>query len=94
MPHYDYYCSNEECGTTFELFLPMTRVDEPTEKPCPKCKQQTISRELAAPMICDPVRIGVKKGPADFDKYVLGKIKAKHPKHNMGNTKLNHARDI
>lgn len=94
MPHYDYYCSNEECGTTFELFLPMSRVDEPTQKPCPSCNHESISRQPAAPLIGDPVRMGVTKPPADFSKYVLGKIKEKHPKHNMGNTKINHARDI
>jgi putative FmdB family regulatory protein len=83
MPFYDYYCSNEECGNTFELFLPMSRVDEPITKPCPECKKNTIVHEPAAPLIGDPVRLGVTRAPSDFQKYVLGKIQAKHPKHNM-----------
>ena len=94
MPYYDYYCTNEKCGNTFEMFLPIDRLEEPTKKPCPKCKKKTVQNQIASPMICDPVRMGVKKAPADFDKYVLGKIKAKHPKHNMGNTKTSHAKEI
>lgn len=94
MPYYDYFCNDADCQTTFELFLPMSRVYEPTENPCPKCGKKTILKEPSAPMICDPVRLGVKKAPAEFDKYVLGKIKARHPKHSMGNTKVSHAKEI
>ena len=32
--------------------------------------------------IADPVRIGVQKPPADFQKYVLGKVKAGQPGAN------------
>ena len=92
MPYYDYSCST--CDYTFERSLQMSRVDEPTESPCPNCSSMTITNVIGAPLVCDPVRIGVKKAPTDFDKYVLGKIKAKHPKHNMGNTKTSHAKEI
>lgn len=32
----------------------------------------------------DSVRLGVTKPPSDFTKYVLGKIKERHPKGNIG----------
>lgn len=35
------------------------------------------------PPIIDEVRIGRKKPPADFQKYVIEKIKAKNPGNNM-----------
>jgi len=31
----------------------------------------------------DSIRLGIKKPPADFQKYVLGKIKARHPLGNV-----------
>lgn len=43
----------------------------------------TITNVIGAPLVCDPVRIGVKKAPTDFQKYVMGKIQAKHPKGNV-----------
>ena len=32
----------------------------------------------------DAVRLGVTKPPSDFSKYVLGRIKERHPKGNIG----------
>lgn len=94
MPYYDYYCKNEECGTEWEEKRSMDEVDLPTQTPCPNCQQMTVVLAAAAPLLADPVRLGVTKAPSDFDKYVLGKIKAKHPKHRMGNTKVSHAKEI
>lgn len=84
MPSYDYFCVNEKCLYKFEMFLPMDRMLEPTIKSCPQCnKCDTIKMGVSAPGIADPVRLGVTRAPADFQKYVLGKIAAKHPGHNM-----------
>ena len=33
--------------------------------------------------IGDAIRLGIKKPPSDFQKYVLGRIKARHPKGNV-----------
>lgn len=33
--------------------------------------------------VVDPVGIGVTKPPSDFSKYVLGKVKEKHPKGSV-----------
>lgn len=44
--------------------------------------------------IGDSVRLGVKKPPADFQKYVLDKIKEKHPRHKMGQSKFGTTREI
>lgn len=34
--------------------------------------------------IIDPVGAGISKPPTDFTKHVLGKIKHKNPKNNIG----------
>ena len=34
--------------------------------------------------VADAVRIGVTKAPSDFQKHILGRIKEKHPKGNVG----------
>jgi hypothetical protein len=31
----------------------------------------------------DSIKLGITKPPSDFSKYVLGKIKARHPKGNV-----------
>ena len=38
-----------------------------------------IEQILTSITIGDPVRLGVTKPPSDFQKYVLGKVKAKNP---------------
>lgn len=81
MPLYDYVCGT--CDKEFERRLSMSDVDLPLSEPCPFCKSGTVTKLLSAPAICDPVRMGVKKPPADFQKYVLGKIQQKHPLGNV-----------
>lgn len=82
MPLYDYHCTS--CGHTFEKNVKIADLELPTQDPCPSCKGiQTISKTVTAPGIGDPVRLGVTKAPADFQKYVLGRIKEAHPKGNV-----------
>jgi len=57
--------------------------DLPTTQPCPECSSLTIKKTVTAPGIGDPVRLGVTKAPADFQKYVLGRIKEAHPRGNV-----------
>ena len=81
MPLYDYVCTT--CNYSFEKRMSMSNLDLPTKEPCPSCNSLTISKIITAPGICDPVRIGVTKAPADFQKYVLGRIKEAHPLGNV-----------
>lgn len=85
MPFYDYHCTS--CGHTFEKNMKMQDCDLPTTFPCPECQSNTISKTITSAGICDPVFIGVKKVPSDFQKYVLGRIKQHHPKGNIERTK-------
>lgn len=79
MPIYDYCC--EACEYVFELNKKIVDCDAPTLEPCPSCNTpNTVKKLVSAPGICDPVRLGVKKAPADFQKYVLGRIKEAHPR--------------
>lgn len=83
MPLYDYRCSS--CQTEFELRLPLEEYKNPTKTPCPYCSNLTIEQFLPlAPGLVDAMRIGVKKPPSDFSKYVLGKIKAANPGSTIG----------
>lgn len=52
--------------------------------PCPKCGASMEIVWHKAPVYGDPYRLGVTKPPSDFDKYVLGKIKAKFPGSTIG----------
>jgi putative FmdB family regulatory protein len=82
MPIYDYQC--EKCGVEFEQRMKMEEVD--TSVPCPDCGSKTILM-VSAPALVDAVRIGVKKAPADFQKYVLGRIKDSVPGNVIGKGK-------
>lgn len=79
MPFYDYRCVN--CEDTFEKFLKIADVDLPLSEPCHNCSVEgKIEKIISSPSIGDPVRLGVTKVPSDFQKYVLGRIKERHPK--------------
>jgi putative FmdB family regulatory protein len=81
MPLYDYHCT--ECEHCFEKNVKMVDCDTPTTEPCPECSSMTVVKTITAAGIGDPVRLGVTKAPADFQKYVLGRIKESHPKNNI-----------
>lgn len=78
MPNYVYNCKN--CSTTFEKFLIIDKRKVPLGEPCPACDvKNQIELVPAAPAIGDPVRLGVRRPPSDFQKYVMGRVKANHP---------------
>lgn len=79
MPRYDYRCT--PCNSVFELKLPISEYDTPQN--CPVC--QTVAEQIiTAPGLGCAVRMGFQKPPADFQKYVLGKIKAANPNTTIG----------
>jgi putative FmdB family regulatory protein len=83
MPMYDFQCKT--CGYVFESFVKYEELTTyQTNTKCPECKCQTIQVLPCAPAIGDPVRLGVKKPPSDFQKYVLGKVKEKNPYSTIG----------
>jgi putative FmdB family regulatory protein len=78
MPIYDYKCSN--CGNIFEERQHIAEREIPEKLPCPDCRaQNTVKQIICAPAICDPILIGIRKPPADFQKYVLGRIRDSVP---------------
>jgi putative FmdB family regulatory protein len=84
MPNYIYKCN--DCSNIFEKFLTISNRKAPLEEPCPVCScQDKIELVPAAPAIGDPVRLGVKRAPSDFQKYVLGRMAANHPGSAIGN---------
>lgn len=85
MPLYDYKCTS--CDFEFEKLLSITRCDEPVSIECPSCYKRTVIKVICSPGICDPVRLGVTKAPADFQKYVLGRIAANHPGNTIERTR-------
>jgi hypothetical protein len=44
--------------------------------------------------IGDSIKLGITKPPSDFSKYVLGKIKARHPKGSVENKFGSIAREV
>jgi putative FmdB family regulatory protein len=84
MPLYDFHCVS--CDHSFEKMLKIVDCDLPTTEPCPNCSKSEVKKSICAPAICDPVRLGVKRPPADFQKYVLGRIKNDH---KLGNVERN-----
>lgn len=78
MPNYIYKCKS--CSNTFEKFLSISNRKAPLEEPCPVCScTNKIELVPVAPAIGDPVRLGVRRAPSDFQKYVMGRIAANHP---------------
>jgi hypothetical protein len=65
----------------------MDDCDVPSTQPCPECSSITIVKTVTSACIGDPVRLGITKAPADFQKYVLGRIKEAHPHGNVERTR-------
>ena len=65
MPLYEYQCSACEYYFT-DLMNIASRLD-PETKPCPECKKKKVKFLISAPMICDPVRIGVTRPSSEFN---------------------------
>ena len=71
MPNYTWM--NKETGEEFTNTMSIAERDE-YEKNNPQLQQ--VLRNFT---MVDPVSIGVTKPPADFQKYVLGRVKAAVP---------------
>jgi len=70
MPRYTY---EDEKGEQFELDCSIAEMEQ-FEKDNPQYK-----RVFMPIAMVDPVGVGVTKPPADFQKYVLGKVKQTAP---------------
>lgn len=68
-----YTFRNKETGEEFDLEMPMSE-REPFLENHPELIQILNKFNLG-----DSVRLGITKPPADFQKYVLGRIKEKEP---------------
>jgi putative FmdB family regulatory protein len=81
MPNYDFSCHT--CDYTFEKNLRIADCDLPTQLECPNCSNMTVSKDICAPGLTNPV----PKAPADFQKYVLGRIAANNPGSTIERTR-------
>lgn len=79
MPTYDFEC--KYCGSVFEKRV---AYEERNMVSCRYCEKETIVLPCA-PRIGDAHHLGIKKPPSDFDKYVLSRIKEKHPGNTIEN---------
>ena len=72
MPNYSYKQINT--GKVIELTMTISEMETFEQK-----FSDTHERLYHSVTVVDPVGIGVTKPPADFQKYVLGKVKAGSP---------------
>lgn len=75
MPLYD--IKNKDTGEIEEKFMSISEYEQ-YKKDNPDHEQVFNTLNFQ-----DSVSLGVKKPPADFQKYVIEKIKAKNPGHNI-----------
>lgn len=81
MPIYDYSC--KDCGHAFSEMSKIADRLAPTETPCYECGKVSVAQLINAPMIVDPVRIGVVKPSSEFTD-VLTKIHESSPGSKLG----------
>ena len=75
MPIYEYHC--EKCKHIFEEVLSMSRRDEPTQQPCPECKEENgVKKGISATTMGVDMKMGV---PSWFQDK-LSKMKDYTPK--------------
>lgn len=71
MPTYTF--ENKKTGEISDIIMSISEYDA-------YVKKNKHMRHILKPIgIADPIKLGITKPPADFQKYVLGKIKAKNP---------------
>ena len=81
MPFYEYGCS--ECSHEFEEFKTMAEYDAPLSESCPSCyKIGYITRLISGAEICDPISLGVRKVPKDYNEVVKN-IKKSYPGNHI-----------
>lgn len=81
MPIYRMQCN--ECETQFEVYCKIAEMDNAHQ--CTACESTKWTRQITAPMICDPVRVGVRKMDTGF-KEVLQKIHSRAPGSELNKT--------
>jgi hypothetical protein len=77
-----YSLKNKETG---EIFEKMMKISEYTEY-----LQQNLNIERyfeSVPLLADPIRLGVTKPPADFQKNIIGRMKSSIPENTLGDRK-------
>lgn len=81
MPLYDYKCGS--CGHFFEESRRIDNRLDPESLPCPKCNEMSVKLTIIQPFLFgDPIRIGVKKLPTDWNEFVK-RIKTKNKDSNV-----------
>jgi hypothetical protein len=87
MPNYTW--KNKETGEEFTNTMSMAEHDDYTKN------NPHLEQVLGGMTICDSWTIGVTKPPADFQKYVLGRVKASVPEASaVANQRWNIPKEI
>ena len=81
MPVYDYACGG--CGNEFAEMYKIADRDKPTKKKCSECGKKKVTQLVNAPMIIDPVRLGIVKPSSQFTD-VLTQIHESTPGSKLG----------
>lgn len=86
MPTYSYY--NTKTKEEIDIVMSMSEVD------AYEAKNTHMQRVYNKVNIVDPAGIGVSKPPADFQKYVLGKVQSANPHTNIGNRRWSIPKEV
>jgi len=78
MPRYTF---EDENGEQSIVEMKMAELDDFKEK------NPNLHQVFTSPQTVDPILLGRERPPADFQKYVIDKIKAKTPGHSMDSTR-------
>lgn len=83
-PNYDYGCL--ECDHVFDKILPIAKMDEPIDEPCPNCgKVGSIHKIIGSPMIhWTFMGSTIQSKTPDTFKDVLKEIKKKSGRNANG----------
>lgn len=80
MPLYDYKCT--KCEHSWDEIVLYKNRDKPCKKPCPECKEKSVTRVVGAPIMSEPHKMGLKRPDGGF-REVISKIKQHHPKNTI-----------
>ena len=81
MPNYVFECS--ECTHSFEQFETIANMNKPLNEKCPDCGHKgSIIRLVGNTHVMDPVSLGLKKVPKDFND-LLSNMNKKVPGANI-----------
>ena len=84
-----YSLRNKETGEIFEKIMKIAEYQEYLKE------NSNIERYFdSVPIFGDPVRLGVMKPPADFQKHIIGRIKDSVPGNTLGDRKFQIPREF